>query len=114
MKDSFADHLKNVLPGIFKMANFSGSKMNTYETQEKVTALKMLTVFVEQCGPGFAPYIEVTSELVIPMLEHNNDNIRKLAAEMLPHLVTSSMCEKFILYLCKAIFVTYETDVKTS
>jgi hypothetical protein len=47
MKGGFACYLKDVLPGIFKMANLSGSKINTYETQEKITALKMLLVFAE-------------------------------------------------------------------
>lgn len=51
----------------------------------------MLAVFIDECGAGFAPYIEGTTKILLPMLDYNaNDDIRASVADALPGLVKSA------------------------
>lgn len=51
----------------------------------------MLAVFIDECGAGFAPYVEETAKILIPMLNYNaNDDIRASVAEALPGLVKAA------------------------
>lgn len=116
MKEKFAPYLQSILPGVFAMAalnpemGVSGgdklanivdvlsevhteegkdSKINlhTDELEEKDVAIQMLSVFIDECGAGFAPYIEKTSEILLAMLEYSaNDDIRDSTASTLPGL----------------------------
>jgi len=87
----------------------------------------MLAVIIEECGAGFAPYIEEASTIITAMLDFgNNDNIRSSAAESLPYLVKSAkaanidqqslfnMCKKYVSDISKAIVIEWETEVKMS
>lgn len=51
----------------------------------------MLAVFIDECGAGFAPYIDGTTKILLPMLEYvANNDIRASVAEALPGLVKSA------------------------
>lgn len=116
MKDKFAPYLGQVLPGVLQMAALnpemgvsggnslakmtdvlaelnedgeSGAKVNihTDEVEEKDVAIQMLAVFIDECGAGYAPYIEQTGPLLLGLLEYNaNEDIRDSTASCLPGL----------------------------
>ena len=51
----------------------------------------MLAVFIEECGAGFAPYIEEASKILLGMLDYaGNDKIRSSATDAIPYLVKSA------------------------
>jgi hypothetical protein len=92
--------------------------VNTEEIDEKDTAIQMLSVFIEECGAGFAPYIEEATAIITAMLDFGpNGLIRSSAAGALPHMVKSAkaanidqtslfnMCKKYVTDLSKAIAV---------
>jgi len=116
MKEKFAPYLEQILPGVLAMAAFSpemgvaggdslakmedvmselneegsgAAKLNihTDEVEEKDVAIQMLAVFIDECGKGYAPYIEQTGPLLLGLLEYNaNDDIRDSTASCLPGL----------------------------
>jgi len=66
-------------------------QVHTDEIEEKDTAVQMLAVFIEECGAGFAPYIEEASKILIGMLDYaGNDKIRSSASDAIPYLVKSA------------------------
>jgi hypothetical protein len=123
------DVLAEVQP-VAKEGETEGEKkvsVHTDEIDEKDTALQMLAVIIEECGAGFAPYIEEASVIITSMLDFgNNDNIRSSAADTLPYMVKSAkaanidqqslfnMCKKYVTDISKAIAVEWETEVKIS
>jgi hypothetical protein len=123
------DVLSEVIPNKEGEAEDGEKKVNVHtdEIDEKDTALQMLAVIIEECGAGFAPYIEEASTIITAMLDFgNNDNIRSSAADTLPYMVKSAkaanidqtslfnMCKKYVTDVSKAIAVEWETEVKIS
>jgi len=102
-------------------------QVHTDEIEEKDTAVQMLAVFIEECGAGFAPYIEEASKIILGMLDYaGNDKIRSSATDCLPYLVKSAkasgiehfnlvnMSTQFLQEISKAIAQEWETEVKMS
>lgn len=62
--------------------------ITTDEIEEKDVAIQMLAVFVDELGGGFAEYVELTSKILLSMIEYEaNDNIRNSVAGALPGLI---------------------------
>ena len=117
MKDKFVKYLPHVLPSIFSMATLqpqmgvSGSDalanlsdvMNeikpdqggaqktsvvTDETEEKDTAIQMLSVFIDELGEAFFDYAPHTSKILLSLTNYTaSDNIRTTAVTSIPGLV---------------------------
>jgi hypothetical protein len=63
----------------------------TSEIEEKDVAIQMLAVFIDECGAGYAPWIEQTGTILLGLLEYNaNDDIRDSTASALPGLCKSA------------------------
>jgi len=92
------DKLANLVDVLAEVHNGEGDEENdrvgnivTDEIEEKDTAIQMLAVFIDECGAGFAPYVEETAKILVPMLNYNaNDDIRASVAEALPGLVKAA------------------------
>ena len=51
--------------------------LNTDETEEKDLALHMLSVFVDELGSAYAPYVHATAEIFLAYTNYfANDGIR--------------------------------------
>jgi hypothetical protein len=85
--------LVDVLKEVGTPGDEGAGKMNvvTDEIEEKDTAIQMLAVFIDECGAGFAPYVEETAKILVPMLNYAaNDDIRASVAEALPGLIKAA------------------------
>lgn len=62
--------------------------INTDEIEEKDVAIQMLSVFIDELGAVFAPYVEIVSKILLSMIDYQaNDSIRNSVAGALPGLV---------------------------
>ena len=60
----------------------------TDEIEEKTTAINMLSAIIVNCGVAFAPYIEGTIQILMPMLNYSaNEDIRESVVDALALLV---------------------------
>lgn len=117
MKGSFAKYLPHVLPSIFNMATLqpqmgvsgqealanlsdvmneikpedgTGKKTSvvTDETEEKETAIQMLSVFIDELGEAFFDYVQQTSKVLLSLTNYSaSDSIRTTSVSALPGLI---------------------------
>jgi hypothetical protein len=120
MKEKFAPYLNEILPGVLQMAALNpemgvsggdklaqmtdvlsemhgesgeSTKINlvTSEIEEKDVAIQMLAVFIDECGAGYAPWIEQTGTILLGLLQYGaNEDIRDSTASALPGLCKSA------------------------
>lgn len=97
------------------------SKINvvTSEIEEKDVAIQMLAVFIDECGAGYAPWIEQTGTILLGLLQYGaNDDIRDSTASALPGLCKSAKLagaqQEPFFAMCKnfnqAIFKATQTE----
>lgn len=94
----------------------------TDEIEEKTTAIDMLSVFIEQTGMAFTPYIDGTTQILLPMLDYSaNTDIRESVVGALALLVKAAkykdqnyvlgMSKTFILEIFKTSKKEQSTEV---
>lgn len=118
MKKEFTPYLNAVLPSLFQMATLNPEmsiqgktevgdisdvlhevkpdqatnkhqfNITTDEIEEKDVGIQMLAVFIEELGGSYAPYVEMTSKLMLSLINYEaNDSIRNSVAGSLPGLL---------------------------
>lgn len=149
MGSDFAPYLNEVVPSLFHLAQLNpemavegkaeGEMQNilnevraskddkvsitTSEIEEKSDAIKMISVFVEELGGAYAPFIEQTSAIMLSLADYDlNDDIRNTVATSFGSLIKSAkeggvsqdaiqqMAAKYIQTLWKAIKSESETE----
>ncbi|KAI8903813.1 armadillo-type protein [Gorgonomyces haynaldii] len=76
----------------WEMLQLSGKRIGikTSVLEEKCTAVEMLVCYVQEMGALFHPYVQSTTELVLPMLKfYFHDGVRFAACSVIPLLVKS-------------------------
>ena len=62
--------------------------VNTGESDDVITAVKMMRGFASDLTSGYLPYLERTSEIFVHLIENSgNENVRKYVAESFPDLI---------------------------
>lgn len=60
----------------------------TDEIEEKNVAIEMLSVFIDELGSAFAPYVDAASKIILNLTQYQaNDSIRQTCASALPGLI---------------------------
>lgn len=120
MREKFTPYLDEIMPSILSMALLKPSmgvegvgegeiedilneirptddktskkiNLNTDELEDKDTALRMIVVFVEELGVGFAKYLDQASEILLSMTKYSaSATIRTSAVAGLPCLVKTA------------------------
>lgn len=63
--------------------------INTQETDEIDEAIKMLSVFIDELGPAYFPWVEQTSKILMNLIAFEaNVGIRQSVASSLPGIIT--------------------------
>ena len=149
MGSDFAPYLSEVVPSLFTLAQLNpemgvagkaeGEMQNilnevraskedkvsitTSDIEEKSEAIKMISIFIEELGGAYAPFIEQTSAIMLQLADYDlNDDIRNTVATSFGSLIKSAkeggldsgvitqMATKFISTLWKAIKSESETE----
>lgn len=78
----------NVVESTDKNNNKRKFTITTDDIEEKDATVKMLAVFIEEFGSGFADWVEPTSRILIGLIQHEaNDSIRNSVAGALLGLI---------------------------
>jgi len=71
-----------------QMAAITKDDINTHDTEEAETAINMLHVIIEEMKSHFAPYLETTTQLILPLCSFStNEGLRTSSARCLPTLL---------------------------
>ena len=70
-------------------------QVNTAETQDFAASISLLCTVIESYKGEFAPYLEQTEKIIIPLLSFDaNDDIRSEAANAVPYLIDCIISQK--------------------
>lgn len=91
--------------------------IRTAGLEDKAAACIMLVCYARELKEGFAPYVEETVKLMVPMLKfYFHDGVRSAAAESLPWLLECAACKgpQFVegmwRYICPELLKAIDTE----
>jgi hypothetical protein len=84
---SLSDVLAEIKPAT-KEGDEKQLNVVTDEIEEKDVAIQMLSVFIDELGFAFSPYVEAASKIILSLTQYQaNDIIRQTCASALPGLI---------------------------